>query len=210
MFDRPDESRLSAATTGLDDGTARTDLDRLCAQYDSLLTEGRGLSEEAVRELTALASVYDIDTDRPHEAVWRDLRGVLVRQTGLETSPAPVTPSRLLTLLVVEDDPEAARDLTETLVEAGHSVVGPFHDGDAAEAAAGLHTLDGALLDINLSGATTGVDLAGRLRDRWGVPVVFLSGDITTAARHADLAEVLVAKPYGRKDVLEAVARLAG
>ena len=207
MFDRPDDSKLSAATAHLDDATARTDLERLCAQYDSLLTEGRGLSEEAARELTALASVYDIDTDRPHEAVWRDLRGVLVRQTGLEGAAAP---SRLLTLLVVEDDPEAARDLTETLIEAGHSVVGPFHDGDAAEAAAGLHTLDGALLDINLSGVTDGVTLAGRLKGRWGVPVVFLSGDITAAARHADLAEVLVAKPYGRKEVLEAVARLAG
>lgn len=210
MFDRPDDSRLSPATTGLDGSTARTDLERLCAQYDSLLTEGRGLSEEAARELTALASVYDIDTDRPLEALWRDLRGVLVRQTGLETSSDSVTASRVLTLLVVEDDPETARDLTETLIEAGHSVVGPFHDGDAAEAAAGLHTLDGALLDINLSGVTDGVTLAGRLKGRWGVPVVFLSGDITAAARHADLAEVLVAKPYGRKEVLEAVARLAG
>lgn len=200
LHDRKQEPSASAA-----------DLERLCARYDSLLTEGRGLSGEATRDLVALAAIYDIDTDRPHAAVWRDLRGVLTRQTGLETSSGAVVAAvETLTLLVVEDDPEMAQDLTETLIEAGHSVVGPFHDADAAEAAAGLHNLDGALLDINLSGPTTGAQLAGRLKSRWGVPVVFLSGDIASAARHADLAAVLVAKPYGRKEVLEAVARLNG
>jgi len=221
MFDRSPDARPEkpAASDGETSvggeatstlSVARSDLQRLCAAYDSLLTEGRGLSETAAGELTALAAVYDIDTDRPHEAVWRDLRGVLTRMTGTdEVSDALPDGVMSLTLLVVEDDPEAAQDLTETLVEAGHNVVGPFHDGDAAEAAAGLHSLDGALLDINLSGATTGVTLAKRLGERWGVPVAFLSGDITAAARHADLARVLVAKPYGRKEVLEAVARLS-
>ena len=190
-------------------GAAASDLARLCRDYDVLLTEGRGLSEAAAAELTGLAAVYDLDVDRPHEAVWRDLRAVLVRQTGVDPDARPGTPAETLTLLVVEDDPQAAQDLTETLIEAGHSVVGPFHDGDAAEAAAGLHVLDGALLDINLSGATDGVTLAARLKDRWGVPVIFLSGDIAAAARHAELARAIVAKPYGRKDVAEALVRLS-
>lgn len=205
MFDRthdatrPEDARIES----------ETDLQRLCRLYDGLLTEGRGLSEEAATELTGLAGVYDLDIDRPHEAVWRDLRAVLVRQTGVDPDATPSAPVGELTLLVVEDDPQAAQDLTEALVEAGHRVVGPFHDGDAAEAAAGLHALDGALLDINLSGETDGVALAGRLRDRWGVPVIFLSGDIASAARHAELARAIVAKPYGRKDMLEALTRLS-
>ncbi len=204
MFDRTrDDTRIES----------ETDLARLCRQYDNLLTEGRSLSDEAANELTALAGVYDLDAHRPHEAVWRDLRAVLVRQTGVDPDAARkaamAAPLGELTLLVVEDDPQAAQDLTEALMDAGHRVVGPFHDGDAAEAAAGLHALDAALLDINLSGATDGVTLAGRLKARWGVPVIFLSGDITAAARHADLAEALVAKPYGRKDVLEALTRLS-
>lgn len=204
MFDRTrDDTRIES----------ETDLARLCRQYDSLLTEGRSLSDEAADELTGLAGVYDLDIDRPHEAVWRDLRAVLVRQTGVDPDAARkadmAAPIGELTLLVVEDDPQAAQDLTEALTEAGHRVVGPFHDGDAAEAAAGLHALDGALLDINLSGATDGVTLAGRLKDRWGVPVIFLSGDIAAAARHAGLAQALVAKPYGRRDVMEALTRLS-
>lgn len=215
MFDLTTDAKAetsdaeAAAVTPAPENLAREDLERLCARYDSLLTEGRGLSDEAGRELTALAAIYDIDTDRPHEAVWRDLRGVLVRQTGVTEAGDPTAAAAPLTLLVVEDDPETAQDLTEALVEAGHNVVGPFHDGDAAEAAAGLHALDGALLDINLSGTTDGATLAARLGERWGVPVVFLSGDIPAAARHADLAVALVSKPYTRRDVMEAVARLS-
>lgn len=185
-----------------------TDLVRLCRRYDVLLTEGRGVPEAAASELVAMAGIYDLEADRPLEAIWRDLRSVLVRQTGIDPDARPLRPTGELTLLVVEDDPQAAQDLTEMLTDAGHHVVGPFHDGDAAEAAAGLHGLDGALLDINLSGDTDGVRLAERLRSRWGVPVVFLTGDIAAAARNAGLAEALVAKPYGRKDVLEALTRL--
>ncbi len=209
MFDRTSDSpRPDHAVSG-GRPESETDLERLCRRYDGLLIEGRGLSDEAAAELTGLAGVYDLDVDRPHEAVWRDLRAVLVRQTGIDPDARPATPVGELTLLVVEDDPQAAQDLTEALVEAGHRVVGPFHDGDAAEAAAGLHLLDGALLDINLSGTTNGVTLAGRLKERWGVPVIFLSGDIAAAARHADLAQAIVAKPYGRKDVAEALTRLS-
>lgn len=204
MFDRTlDETAIPEPAFD-----AQTDLQRLCRQYDGLLTEGRGLGNEAAAELTALAGIYDLDTHRPHEAVWRDLRAVLVRQTGVDPDARPASIGEL-TLLVVEDDPQAAQDLTEALVEAGHSVVGPFQDAAAAEAAAGLHVLDAALLDINLSGETDGATLATRLTERWGVPIIFLSGDIAAAARHAELARAIVAKPYGRKDVAEALTRLS-
>ncbi len=232
MFDRPPVSTNPSA-----DFAPQTDADpahdngveRLCAAYDALIAGGAELSEEAATELTGMAGIYDLDTDRPHAEIWRDLRAVLVRQapqqpagssepvlgaapaeteTGEATAPAPVT-DHPLTLLLVEDDPEMAADLTATLSEAGHSIVGPFHDGAAAEAAAGLHAIDLALLDINLSGDVTGVDLAQTLKSRWDVPVLFLTGDVTTAARHADLAEALVLKPYTGRDVLDAVARAA-
>lgn len=211
MFDTvPDTPPRTPTRTPHDTvpGEIETDLVRLCRRYDILLTEGRGVGEVAANELVAMAGIYDLDGDRPLEALWRDLRAVLVRQTGVDPDARSSRPTGELTLLVVEDDPQAAQDLTEMLGDAGHRIIGPFHDGDAAEAAAGLHNLDGALLDINLSGATDGVQLAERLKARWGVPVVFLSGDIAAAARNAGLAEALVAKPYGRKDVLEALARL--
>lgn len=154
-----------------------------------------------------MAAIYDLDTDRPSTEVWRDLRAVVTRQAPLDaTTPAEV---ETLTLLVVEDDPDSAASLTELLTEAGHNVIGPFHSAAAAEAAAALHSIDAALLDINLSGEMTGVELARFLTNRWAVRVIFISGDVAAAAKNADMAEALVLKPYNGAQILEAVARLA-
>ncbi|WP_295227045.1 response regulator [uncultured Brevundimonas sp.] len=201
MFDRPPPSHPDAAEVA-------ESVDRLCRLYDSRLAEtGGDLSPEDARELRAMAAIYDLDTDRPSTEVWRDLRAVVTRQAPLDaTAPAEVD---ALTLLVVEDDPDAAASLTELLIEAGHNVVGPFHSAAAAEAAAALHSIDAALLDINLSGEMTGVELARVLTDRWAVRVIFISGDVAAAAKNADMAEALVLKPYNGAQILEAVARLA-
>lgn len=201
MFDRPPPSQPDAAEVA-------ESVDRLCRLYDTRLAEtGGDLSPEDARELKAMAAIYDLDTDRPSTEVWRDLRAVVTRQAPIDaTAPAEI---EALTLLVVEDDPDAAASLTELLTEAGHNVVGPFHSAAAAEAAAALHSIDAALLDINLSGEMTGVELARVLTDRWAVRVIFISGDVAAAAKNADMAEALVLKPYNGAQILEAVARLA-
>lgn len=186
------------------------ELARLRALYDRLLEPAPGeISEEARTDLDAMARIFDLDAARPPAGVWRDLRAVLTRQAmplqAGDAGHAPTAPP--LTIMVVEDDPVTAADLMDVLVEAGHGVVGPFPDPAAAMAAAGLHALDLALVDINLVGDGDGVALARALKDTWGVPVMFLSGDVAAAARHARLATALVLKPYGRRDVLAAIAR---
>ncbi|QTC90685.1 response regulator [Brevundimonas goettingensis] len=202
MFDRPPVSETA-------NDEAHEAVERLCALYDRLLEQvgDGGLSEAASAELRAMAGIYDLDLQRTDAEVWADLRAVLIRQTP-RPKAAETTAPEPLTLLLVEDDPETAADLTLALVEAGHSVVGPFQNAEAAEAAAALHLVDLALLDINLTGETTGIDLARALKDRWGLPSLFLTGDIGAAARHADLAEALVLKPYTGAQVLEAITRV--
>jgi CheY-like chemotaxis protein len=198
------------------DGTLKSTLDegaelaRLRALYDGLLEPvAAEISDEARVDLDAMARIFDLDADRSPAGVWRDLRAVLTRQSvsihAEDEGQAPTTAP--LTIMVVEDDPVMAADLMDVLVEAGHGVVGPFSDPAAAVTAAGLHALDLALVDINLIGDGDGVALARTLKDAWGVPVMFLSGDVAAAARHARLATALVLKPYGRRDVLAAIAR---
>ncbi|MDP2764028.1 MAG: hypothetical protein Q8O54_04230, partial [Brevundimonas sp.] len=69
------------------------------------------------------------------------------------------------------------------------------------------------LLDINLAGDAReggeggGIVLARTLKQSWDVPVIFLSGDVAAAARHARLATALVMKPYSGRDVLNGIAR---
>lgn len=176
----------------------------LCRIFDPLLGDQRpALTPVQAQELAGLARIYDLETDGDPAETWRAVRRVLVRQAVVE---GPVRPAEPLTILVAEDDADAAAALVETLTEAGHRVVGPFQEAETAIVSAGLHALDLALLDINLAGEQTGVDLARRLQQSWGVPTVLLSGDVTTAARHAGETVALVTKPYSTRQVLNAVA----
>ncbi len=198
------------------DGTLQAKLDegselaRLRRLYDGLLEQPAAAIPAGARaELAAMARIFDLDGDRPAAEVWRDLLAVLTRHPlpadDADDAPIPTTPP--LTIMVVEDDPAMASDLVDVLVEAGHGVVGPFSDAAAAATAAGLHPIHLALVDINLTGDGDGVGLALTLRQTWGVPVMFLSADVAAAAEHARLATALVLKPYGRRDVLQAIAR---
>lgn len=217
MFDRPPPSKpVAQAADATPDGA--DSVERLCRLYDARLTAAGGrLSPDDARDLKTMAGLYGLDSDRPAVEVWRDLRRVIVAQTSGSAEGAAPRPAEIavvggdlepLTLLVVEDDAEVAADLTELLTEAGHRVVGPFHSAAAAEAAAALHAIDGALLDINLSGVTTGGELAEVLTRRWDIRVIFISGDAEAATRYAPLAEALVLKPYTGPQILAAAARL--
>lgn len=188
-------------------------VERLCAVYDAHMDHNVPLSSAADAELRALARIFDLASDGPSRTLWPMIRSLLLKQ-------APISPAlnesdeeadmkrEALNVLVVEDDAETAATLTEMLDEAGHRVIGPFHSAETAEAATALHPIDLALLDINLSGQASGVDLARSLKNSWGVPVIFLSGDVSQAARHADMAAAMIIKPYSTADVLSAIHRL--
>jgi CheY-like chemotaxis protein len=106
------------------------------------------------------------------------------------TSPSSLRPGRLL---VVEDQPAVALVLQKTLESLGHSVVGVAACGEQAIALAEASPPDLALVDIELAGAMDGTRLATILRERLGVPSVFMSG-------HADqhtVERALGAEPMG-------------
>jgi len=112
-----------------------------------------------------------------------------------------------LRVLVVEDEPIVAMCLEDMLVELGCQVVGP-----AATLADGLAraqdtSLDLAVLDINLGGATS-YPIAQLLSAR-AVPIVFASGYGRADAPDSVQAE-LVSKPYTRCDIESALARAMG
>lgn len=187
---------------------AENDIALLCRKFDGLLAGNTLLNPEARAELTALAHIFDLDVPREPADLWPVLRAVLIRQMPANNDQERSMTMSPRTILLVEDDADTAAALTEALDAAGHRVVGPFHSAEAAEAATALHSIDLALLDINLSGRTTGIDLARSLKNRWGTPVIFISGDVSQAARHAELAFAMLIKPYSSQDVLSAIARV--
>ena len=78
------------------------------------------------------------------------------------------------TILIAEDEYLAANDLAKELARAGATVAGPFPTTDRAMAFLSASTPDGAILDIDLRGATV-YPLADALREM-GIPFVFMTG----------------------------------
>jgi DNA-binding response OmpR family regulator len=109
-------------------------------------------------------------------------------------------------ILVAEDEAIIALMLAMTLDLAGHKVVGPVASVEEGLELAEATRPELALVDIRLSGARDGVCLARSLRDRWGVPSLFISGQTAEARAARDAALGVLGKPYDPGEVIEAVA----
>ncbi|MBO0902694.1 response regulator [Jiella sonneratiae] len=114
------------------------------------------------------------------------------------------------TILIVEDEMLLAMDLEDVLVEAGYSVVGNAVDMHQAIAFAERHgsLIDAAIMDVNLARGTNGVETAGRLREGWNIPSLFVSGNLDekTRARAMQWEPIgFVGKPYSEREVLSAL-----
>jgi len=118
-------------------------------------------------------------------------------------------------VLVVDDEPLIAASIEWELRDAGHEVLGPAYrveDALALAAAAGAQ-IDLALVDINLAGHDEGVGLARALSRRFGVPSVFVTGQVAQARSNRDAALGVVQKPFphdGLLKVLPVAKELAG
>lgn len=113
-------------------------------------------------------------------------------------------------LLIIEDDPILALAFASTLEGADHAVVGVAYNAEEAlEIAAQEEGIDLALMDINLEGNDEGIDLARQLRTRFGIPSLFVSGQIAVAQANADVALGLMRKPFPPADLRRAVEAVA-
>ena len=78
-------------------------------------------------------------------------------------------------ILVVEDNRVVARDIEEQLVRIGHTVVGITGRGEDAVVKADTTRPHLVLMDIHLDGAIDGIEAAREIRDRYEIPVVYLT-----------------------------------
>jgi two-component system, cell cycle sensor histidine kinase and response regulator CckA len=111
-------------------------------------------------------------------------------------------------VMVVEDEPLIATDIVDTLTQMGYDVTGTAASALECVQAAEKRRPDLVLMDINLSGELDGIDAARILRERFDIPVVFLSGyaDDRTINR-AKLTGALgyLLKPFRRSELKSAV-----
>jgi CheY-like chemotaxis protein len=102
-------------------------------------------------------------------------------------------------ILIVEDERITAEDLRDILTSLGYTVTASVSSGADAVAEAEKDPPDLALMDIRIKGDIDGTETARILRERFNIPVVYLTAhaDTSTLSR-AKLAEPLgyVTKPF--------------
>ena len=108
-------------------------------------------------------------------------------------------------LLVVEDDFLIGQMIGDQLLELGHTVVGPASSVADARALAQDEILDGALLDWNLNGRSSG-EVAEALTRRQ-IPFLFVTGYDKLPGGHYRDAAVLQ-KPFNLATLERALERL--
>jgi two-component system cell cycle sensor histidine kinase/response regulator CckA len=94
-------------------------------------------------------------------------------------------------ILVVEDEGLIAHDIAKRLKALGHAVIAQV--GTADEAVEKAAEADLVLMDIRLDGRADGVEAATLIRDRYHIPVIFL----TANADRATIERAKLAEPFG-------------
>jgi PAS domain S-box-containing protein len=95
-------------------------------------------------------------------------------------------------VLIVEDEAIVACDIERRLLKAGYSVPGIAASGDEALAKVEQTAPDLVLMDIHLQGDSDGIAVAAEVRNRFQLPVVFL----TAYADKATLERAKATEPF--------------
>ena len=96
-------------------------------------------------------------------------------------------------VLIVEDEAIVSMDLRYKLEALGYSVPAEIRSGEEAVEAASRLRPDLVLMDIKLSGVMDGIVAAAQIRERFDIPVVYL----TAYADEATLERAKVTEPFG-------------
>lgn len=128
-----------------------------------------------------------------------------------QSSESALSATAAMKLLVVEDECIVALDLISTLRQMGYSVVGHAISGEEALEETARSQPNLVLMDIRLKGHMDGIDAAERIRDRLGIPVIFLtaSSDNHTLQRaQATGMAGFLHKPFSRHQLEEVILRV--
>lgn len=96
-------------------------------------------------------------------------------------------------VLVVEDESIVAKDIQQSLIKLGYNVIGTASTGEKAYALAEEFLPDIILMDIMLKGSMNGIDTAAQIKEKLGIPIIFL----TAYADEGTLSKAKVTEPYG-------------
>lgn len=96
-------------------------------------------------------------------------------------------------VLVVEDESIVSKDIQNSLVNLGYTVVGSAATGERAIELANEVKPDIVLMDIMLKGTMNGIEAADNIRKNLRIPIIFL----TAYTDDATLSKAKITEPFG-------------
>ena len=111
-------------------------------------------------------------------------------------------------ILIVEDDAMFAFAIEDALSTVGHEIVGFARDGDSAVELADRERPDLALVDLRLARQTSGAIAAREIRERYGIPSIFISSSPEDCRKEAKPSGAwgCLSKPFTDRDLVNVVA----
>jgi DNA-binding NarL/FixJ family response regulator len=110
-----------------------------------------------------------------------------------------------LRILIVEDEPVIAENISMYLDNNDFEVSGIAYDSEEAIEQLQHNTPDAAILDINLESDEDGIDIAGRINEQYHIPFLFLTSysdkDTLHRAKTVNPSGYIV-KPFNEKTLL--------
>ena len=111
-------------------------------------------------------------------------------------------------ILIVEDDPLIAEDISESLKEIGYDIAGMAYDADEALSLVDSLKPDIAILDINLDSDKDGIEIADYIQKNHKFPFIFLTSyadrNTIERAKHTRPMGYIV-KPFDERDLFTAL-----
>ncbi len=95
-------------------------------------------------------------------------------------------------ILLIEDDWIIAKEISYTLQDIGFEIMGCYDNAEEAFKQIKVTPPDLVILDIDLAGEMTGIDLASKLKQEGKIPFIF----ITALADFNTLEKAKLAEPY--------------
>jgi len=114
----------------------------------------------------------------------------------------------MLRILIVEDEVMIAKHIEDVLLHNNYSIVGIAHDSESALDYIHSRSPQLVILDINIEGSKDGVEVAEVVREKYDIPIVFLTAlsDVQTLERAKKVTpSAYIVKPFKPKDLISSI-----
>jgi len=189
------------------EGMGSEDRDLVFAPYFTTSKAGRGIGLATIKGIASrLGAAIFMDSELGQGTIFKIAFPMSVSGAGHQSASGLVTPERQKRILVLDDVALVRRQISRTLLRAGHEVVDVATLEEAKRAM--TRPFDGAVVDFMLEHTTGDVALAELRLLQPGLQAVLCSGYISPESMESTRCfSDVVHKPFKRSELLAAVER---